>query len=223
MQTLLLISVLCIGLVGNAGAAVETPTAAVYFESATAYTNNSGGGGIGFFFAPSSNIQITQLGFFDLAGDGFENGDSHFVGIYDATGTLLAGTTVYGSNSSGESYESMFWYAGIDYIVGGDSLILEAGTTYYILGEAGSDKYVINTTGFGTNGIDYLGYAFYRSPLYNADLNMGKLVSSADSASSKYFGPNFRFAPVPIPGGLWLLGSGLVFLMARKQRPFLSR
>ena len=217
LRIVVMVVLMTTGLVGAGAAAIAAPipgTPAISFEQSTGYSNSSGGGGVGFYFTPDIDMVVNQLGYFDFGDVGFDG--SHFVGIYNWDGNYIASTTVTGSGQ--DQYIDSFWYAALM-----EPVTLKAETTYFILGEAGTDNYVVNTNGFITNDIQYLGHSFYRDLPPEAGLEMDELRSyEYDEEVEKYFGPNFRYTAVPIPSGIWLLGSGLLFLVGRKKRSTFS-
>jgi len=204
-------------------ASVDADTSAVSFDQqTTTYSNTIGGGSFGFVFTPTEDLLVTQLGFFDDWMLSNENGDpgkeglvnDHFVGIYDAASlNLLAGTTV----AADATWSDYFRYSTL-----AEPVSLSAGSPYYILADIGVDNYADALSGYVLSGIDGLEAAFYDGSVSgtSSPLDGGSIFIDGGDG---YFGPNFRSTPVPIPGGLWLLGSGVVFLIACRQRSFLSR
>lgn len=75
---------------------------------------------IGFQFSPTLDIDVSALGFFDYLGDGL--GESHEIGIFDQTGTLL--TSVVVPSGTAASLIGDFRYSSVN------PLTLKAGQTY---------------------------------------------------------------------------------------------
>jgi len=159
---------------------------------------------IGFQFSPTSNMIVTDLGFFSPDGD-FEI--DHVVSIFDYQGNFLTGATVTGEGSNDFVYTSS------------DSLSLISGNLYYILGENNSTGYVLDlplySGGWSSNGISSLqdqylwGYYTSGASIDIDDLNTNSI--------NFICGPNFKFTAVPVPGAIWLLGSGLIGLVGVRR------
>lgn len=154
---------------------------------------------------------MTALAVFDAGSDGLNV--SHAVGIWDASGNLLASTTVPAGTVApimgGYRYESI------------SGLALTAGDVYYV----GS-----------VNGVDNDGWLQDPSVLTAApeitylsrryEVSGGGLVfpDLAGSGTTGYFGGNFLFASgtaTPEPGTLLMLGSGLLATVGAARRKFL--
>jgi hypothetical protein len=89
------------------------------------------GGGdltVGFEFTANSTFTIDSLGYFDANQNGLQ--DSHDIGIFDTSGTLLTSATVLSGTAS--SLDGKFRYANIS------SFTLNAGQTYRIGGSSTS-------------------------------------------------------------------------------------
>ena len=211
LRIVVLIVLMITGLVGEGAVTIAAPIPGASAFSITdpeflTYVPEIGG--IGFEFIPKMDMVVNQLGIFDndgLAGD-------HFVGIYGPDYSFLAATTVTASDTK----DAYFRYASIA------PLTLSEGTTYIILAEAGSDDYVIDAATFVTNKIEFSNAAYYNPTPGLSQLD-DSLLELEGTTFPSYFGPNFRYTAVPVPSGIWLLGSGLLFLVGRKKRtPFSS-
>ena len=170
---------------------------------------NTGTWTLGYSFLVNSSITVTGLGVFDDASDGLNV--SHDVGLWDASGNLLTWTTVpAGTVAPLNGYYRMAAISGY---------ALTAGNVYYV----GS-----------VNGIDNDGWLQDPSTLIAApeitylsrqfEFSGGGLVfpDLAGSGSTGYFGGNFEFgtSPVPEPGSLLMLGSGVLAAAGAFRRKF---
>ena len=169
---------------------------------------NTGTWTLGYSFQVNSAITVTGLGVFDDASDGLNV--SHDVGLWDASGNLLASTTVgAGTVAPLNGFYRMSAISGVS---------LTAGNVYYV----GS-----------VNGIDNNGWMQDPSVLIAApritylsrqfEFSSGGLVfpDLAGSGSTGYFGGNFEFgtSSVPEPGSLLMLGSGVLAAAGALRAP----
>lgn len=155
---------------------------------------------LGSEFSTNQTIQATQLGIFDDNQNGLV--DSYMVGIFDMNGNLLASTMVL--SGTADPLIGQFRYASIS------PLTLMAGQQYEIgaFYVDGNDPLVFpgTATDFSTDpAINFLASSYDGSGPFAAPLT----IYSTDPG---FFGPNFLFtttAPIPEPGSLVLLSSGL--------------
>lgn len=187
---------------GMAQAAIS-PYAAVDF---TQITNASATNwNLGWWFTPKDDITAGLLGFFDAGRDGLA--ESHAVGLFDATGTLLRTATVTDSDPwgvLGDGY--LFKWHTMDQ----GPISLVAGENYAVMAVTGnSDAYTWNPSDFVENWATFLGSAYSESGILEAptlsDGNVG------------YFGPNIGV--VPEPSTIILLGLGAGALVVLRRRP----
>jgi len=170
---------------------------------------NTGTWTLGYSFLVNSPITVTGLGVFDDNSDGLNV--SHDVGLWDASGNLLASTTVAaGTVAPLNGFYRMASISGVS---------LTAGNIYYV----GS-----------VNGIDNDGWLQDPSSLVAApeitylsrqyEFSGGGLVfpDLVGSGSTGYFGGNFEFgtSTVPEPGSLLMLGSGVLAVAGAFRRKF---
>lgn len=168
--------------------------------SGTVFTN--GFWSLGFEFNVANSVSINGLGFFDSYKNGLT--ESHDVGLWDSSGTLLASATVTNANA----LDGWFRYADIG------TLTLGAGN-YTIGAVTGTEDYAYNVEGFSTApGITYVANRYISSTTLarptETDSNLG------------WFGGNVRLTnSVPDSGLTWLMmagGLGLIAAVRRKLR-----
>lgn len=198
---------------GNAKAAA---IAAVSFDSGDTLFSGLGYE-MGYVFTPTVDILVTDLGFYDLGGDGLSQ--SHDVGIFDTTVdlSLLASVTVASGTADpliGTLPNGAFRYHSLV-----TPLLLLANQTYAIAGIMG---------GSGTaDAIPYDGFTnIAADPLITVDfVNGGRyttsdvLVYPAGTASGQfYMAPNFLFTTVPEPSSVALMCIGGVAVLSWRIR-----
>lgn len=199
MRTLRSISGLALAVVIICGIGVQRANAAAIGFSSTAV--NTGTFSVGFEFDVLTPIEVTALGFYDDLGDGLT--ESHAVGIYDSSGTLLVSGTV----APGDPLVDGFRYASIA------SYLLAVGTGYRIAAVTGSDPYAYNPNSFVVDP----SITFVRSR-YSASATL--VFPTETDGLTGYFGPNFLLEPqsVPEPATLLLVGLGLGAAARRRLR-----
>lgn len=171
---------------------------------------------LGFQFTANQGLTVTALGLFDSGQDGLV--DSHPIGIFNSSGTLLTSTTL--ASGTANPLVNQFRYAGVA------PLTLAAGQNYFIgaLYTTSNDPLIFprGATGFATNS---------SITFVNASFGSGGTLSfpSGNAGNSPgYFGPNFLFTPggpaaVPEPSqtaalGLGVLGLAGLIVKARKRK-----
>jgi len=156
---------------------------------------------IGWEFSLAAPVTVTSLGFYDLAGDGLLA--DHAVSIWDINHSELVSATV--------SYSDLL-YGGFRW-TGVAPLTLAAGS--YRIGAmvGGEDGYFTAADSIETaSPVTFVDSAYlvgaFDYPEYLGGIGDGR------------FGPNFTFdsEPVPEPGTMLLLGTGLMWLAVYKKR-----
>ena len=168
---------------------------------------SSAGPTVGWTFEPTTDIDVTALGAFGYAVQGSGNME---VGLWNASGTLLASNTVAVTGSSGDTV-----YSSIT------PLLLLAGQTYY-LGARSPNTIYFYLVGPGTDG----GGSAMMSP----EIQLGMVASNANGffafpgtiegqSGDAVVAPNFLYQAVPEPSMAGLLESGVaVALVTIRQR-----
>jgi hypothetical protein len=192
------------GLLALSIAPLRADTIALSFTGGVFDT--ASGATVGWRFSSIASISLTQLGVWDMGGDGLV--DSHQVTVWDSTGTMVAQLVVPSGTAS--PLIDGFRYAMLPV-----PALLFAGTyTIGALYSDNADPYADRATTSTAPGITYdgsrsrFGDAFPAGDVF--DLNGG------------YFGPNFQFNAVAVPESgatlLWLLGASVIALGAPRRR-----
>ena len=152
------------------------------------------------FTVIGSSFTAYQLGVYDAGSDGL--GQSHPVGIYTTGGALLASATVP-SGTAAPIVNGFRWVSLTT------PLTLNAGTSYVL-----AAYYPASGDTFGTTAVIDPNFTLVRNRYIDqAGLNF-PAQSWADNTTG-WYGPNMA---TPIPAAIWLLGSGLVGLVALRRR-----
>lgn len=164
----------------------------------------------GYVFSPQSDIIVDSLGFFDYLGDGL--GESHKVGIFESTGTLLSSAVIQ-SGASSQLIDD-FRYTNIV------PLTLRAGKNYTV-------------AALFITQADVVGYADVADVHVNPAISLDSLparyiihtgtdlefpTDTALLTSEFWYGPNFTLTPVPVPGTMFLMGTGMAGLVGLRIR-----
>jgi hypothetical protein len=163
---------------------------------------------LGWTFTVNDDIVVTQLGLFDSRQNGLE--ESHDIGIWDDSGTLVASATI-GSGVSGLLVDN-FRYVEIVPVTlaaGGYTIGAFFGTGLEPLVFAG------DATGFvASPQIAFVSAVFSNVPVLT--------LPDSVFGGQGYFGPNFvhddiSAATIPEPGTLALIASGVAALGLRRR------
>ena len=162
-------------------------------------------GTAGWTFQPLTDISVTALGAFQ---DAVTNTPAIEVGLWNATGTLLASNTITTASLLVDQsmYESI------------TPVTLMAGQTYYLGAFGGPLAVTVYDPTVGPGSVTLA-----------SELQLGAAVSSTNnvfefpigdqgSPGSSVLVPNFEFTVVPEPTTLCLLGGGLFIFTARRRR-----
>jgi hypothetical protein len=161
---------------------------------------------LGWSFTPQVSMDVAALGVY--AAPDFTTGQrvftqDHQVGLYDASQTLLASTSV--TNSDG--LYGMFRFHNLDTVQH-----LAGGSTYFLAAAMGADQYTYDVSGFSVNNqVDFGQFAY-------AGSDSLVFPGTVDPGVLGYFGPNFETSPVPEPSTLLLVGSSLVGAVLLRKR-----
>jgi hypothetical protein len=170
--------------------------------------NNGDGYSLGEVFVPTQNMNVDFLGYYTNGGGASGLTEDHSVSLYDASGNLLATTTV---DSSAAYFTTHFVYNSIS------TVELLAGQTYVIDGASGlTDPYAYDDTGFHVYApINLLGDNWVVGN--NSDFTGTTVIGDVTDG---YWGPDFGYntSVTPEPSSLWLLGSGLASLAGMLRR-----
>jgi hypothetical protein len=185
---------------------LQADTFGVNFSNTTGDSLGNPSFTLGFSFRANTDIVVTGLALFDSSQDGLV--ESHEVGLWNSTGTLLTSTTVQAG--VGSALEDKF---RVETIV---PVQLVGGADYFIgaLFTSGSDPNIFpgGAVGFVTPPeVSFLAAQF----AFGGALAFPGTSPSADPA---YFGPNFTFTVIPEPSTVMLLGSVLIAAGALTRR-----
>lgn len=163
-------------------------------------------GTAGWSFQPLTDVSVTALGSFDdlVTGQG-----PIAVGLWTADGTLLASHTI----TSGSTLVNECRYEAIP------AILLSSGQTYFV----GAYVTAGDLMNFYVVGPDH------GTVIMAPEIQLGMAAMSPaagfnfpdsieNSSGYVFLAPNFEFQPVPEPATFWLVGSGLLALLATRRR-----
>lgn len=179
-------------LAGCFSAQAQTTTALVV-TSGGDLGSNSSDWTLGYAFTTSSTVDVVALGVYDAGGDGLT--ESHPVGLWDVTGTLLGSTTV---PAGGGTLVDGFRFVSIS------DLRLDPGS-YVVAARMGSEFYLRGQPG---PGISTGPAVAFQADRYLESRQLDFPIFSAGGGYHGWFGGNFQYVPVP-EASAW--ATGLVF------------
>ncbi|MBW2109346.1 MAG: hypothetical protein JRI36_11885 [Deltaproteobacteria bacterium] len=170
-------------------------------DTSSDYTN-------GFEFSVDTNVIVTALGIYDDGNDGLAW--THQVGIWDITnpGTPIISDTVPAGTAA--TLVDNYRYIAIPEA---SRPTLLAGHTYRIGGETWGDPWIWAGTFSADSRITVTKDGVWKSLVPGTFGYPEKEVSGAN-----YLTANFQIDAVPIPGAVWLLGSGLLGLVGIRKK-----
>jgi hypothetical protein len=164
----------------------------------------------GWEFTVSQAIDVLSLGLYDAGGDGLVN--SHQLGLWSSSSTLLASTTIAAGTSAALGFDS-FRYVTLASSVRLNPGTFRIGARYAV---SDGDEIAQNANPIGAPGfVSYVG-ARLSGPGFGDPTTPSAVVGGA-------FGPNFQFRAattvVPEPSSVLLLltGAGVVALVGRRR------
>lgn len=182
-------------------AGIHAQTVAETYDYSGGFTINYKNA-IGYSFTPTTDINITSLGYFDVNSDGLA--DDHDVGIFKSDGTLVTAAFV----PSGT----------VDPIVDGGRfttitpVTLTGGTNYYILANNNSVDLFVASFPSALTFAPQVGWNDYRVASANSILSPLDLSIGGPSGFDGYAGPDFQFNAVPEVSAIGLYSLGLAIL-----------
>lgn len=169
------------------------------------------------FTVQSSPLVVSALGIWDENTDGLFN--SHQLGLWSSTGTLLASTTI--ASGASAPLVGEFRYATLT-----TPLLLSPGSSYvlganYNMNDA--DRYHFN----GNNVFDLLGVSSdftvsssrFTRPAFGAPPSGFAFPAQTDAPVGSSVGPNLQYTVVPEPAMVSLVLVGAFGLLAGRRHP----
>jgi hypothetical protein len=194
----------------TAGLACADP--AVTFSDLTSTTTINSQITAGWDFTVSGgSISVTNLGVFDSGQTGLI--DSHQVGIWNSSGTLLVSGTVPAGTAG--TLVNQFFYVSVPTTVLGPGTY-DIGALYNAY-PSSTDDYLADASNFQTAAGITFNWAEYTPAPSLSDPNS----IPATFFYNGIFGPNFEFSAataVPEPCTMLLIGSGLVGLAVSRKK-----
>src|SRR5262249_9195010 len=161
------------------------------------------GNATGWFFTPTVNIVVTDLGYYDHGAPGLSS--VHQVGIFLANGTPVVNTTI----PSGAAASFVAGTVDGTRLVSIIPTLLTGVTQYYIEADNnGTDQFA-----FGTGAVTFASVITWNG---FGDSNSNSIFGTVSNNGGLpgNLGPNFQFNGVPEPGSLVLMLGGIAVVGA---------
>ncbi|MEO7514318.1 MAG: PEP-CTERM sorting domain-containing protein [Verrucomicrobiota bacterium] len=178
--------------------------------------------GWSFFNGPNNPIAITQLGVFDIGGDGLVN--SHQIGVWTTDGVLLATATLPAGTSG--SLVDNYRYVSISPVTLPGGFMANGGYIIAAQYSAGDVDDPLTPTASG-NGLapglalwsggfpSHGWYGFGEGLPFPGQRTQPPMEGSG---GAPFWEPNFQFIAVPEPSASLLLAPGLLYLFLRRRK-----
>ena len=182
-------------LAASSALAVQPVTTALTLSNVIGDGSNGSYWTLGWSFSVNSQIDVTALGVYDSGQDGLT--EDHAVGLWDASGNLLASTIV---PAGGGTLDNYFMFVPIN------GVVLDPGN--YVVGARMEDE-AYNPYSGTVPSVTTPPEITYLNGLY---IKSGGLDFPTELSNGGYFGGDFQFEPVPEPsqiefGALMLIGA----------------
>jgi hypothetical protein len=201
----------------NAGLTAAAFLIASSAYGAALYGDYAGGGVVttfesatGYWFTPTVDVDVVDLGYYDLTGGGL--GGAHNVGIFLADGTSVVSALI----PSGTAATLAAGTVGGTRIESITATLLTAGTQYYLL----ADNNTADSFVFG-GGVTFDSLITWNSFGDAPGPSITSGIPSEPGGSQGNLGGNFEFvaaSAVPEPGSMLMMLSGAALLVGLRRR-----
>ncbi len=210
MKNKIIATLTAAGVLAASGAFAITPeTTALTLSDPNGDGSNGTDWTLGWSFSVNSQIDVTALGVYDSGQDGLT--EDHAVGLWDASGNLLASTIV---PAGGGTLDNYFVFEPIN------GVVLDPGN--YVVGARMGDEYYNPYSGTAP-GVTTPPEITFLINLYVQSGGLDFPTQSSNSTQFGWFGGDFQFEPVPEPsqvaiGALMLIGAAGYAIRRRLAR-----